>query len=874
MIKISKIISILFILILIRFVFVFDILKANLDIIFRPGTKILTVSLFSKYLLIIFGVMSFFYFIKKLKKTESQIKDGFFYLFFFYYILSSLSQRCVFNRFSYLYVLQTFNVKFSDLIPFFEQDLFFESPYIFWFALVISLIFYFLKKKNCQELAIPLWIIAFLFLDFPLSTILITNIIASIIIAILGFKYFDKNSSIYYHLLQFIIYLTIMVYGFYTSVYDDKQTLLYCVEITLLYYIPSFIMLFVCVRSKEENAIALTWVLPAITTSLLTMPITKIELYQCISVASATVNSFLFVGNLFIMVGFILALTFLFGKINEKIKNITFYLLSALGIIYYIFDFLLYHYSHFRINIETINWTMTMNNAFETTLKTCLNYIDNKTWFLIIFITILIVLCVIKSDKIFKKQSSLGNLCLMILLSGQISSTILPIISVVTFEELQEPFFILLKDIKLVQEKKNLTDSEIKTGLKECGIILKEYNDINPINGNNYNLILVTLESVHWRYLDIFCEENEKTWPEMSKFKDRMEVFPYFFSVFPESTTADVAVVTGLQPYASEYILNKSCLTSPSIVNEIKKADYETYLFTSGSVRDGNLISLVKTMPFDNSLTYTTKISNLPDDYWYWGIKEEKNVDNILNALSSRKNNKPYFVWYRSVYPHSPFPVFDDYKNLRFKKENFLFKDKVTDYKNCLVYLDRQLAKLVKGIDILDKKTNKKTFIIFVADHGEMLEEKDNFGLLGHGLYCQSKLTNCPCIVIHPESKGLIINKKFGSQIDVVPTILDYLKIKSSVKRYEFGESLINNLEHNRPIYLASSKSYALVEDGYYYYFIDKKSPKCSIEEVGLDQNFKATFNKINTYDEEKILEKYDRINKYFKLQEEFLSRY
>ena len=261
--------------------------------------------------------------------------------------------------------------------------------------------------------------------------------------------------------------------------------------------------------------------------------------------------------------------------------------------------------------------------------------------------------------------------------------------------------------------------------------------------GNGYNCILVTLESVQWRYLNLFCDDANKTWPEMSKYKERMEVFPNFYSCFPESTTGDVSVVSGLQAFTPNNLMNKNILTCPTVADELKKLNYETYLFTSGSIIDGNLIAITKTMNFDNILTYTSSTVKNKEDYWYWGIKEEKNVDNIVEALKKRQNNRPYFIWYRSVYPHAPFTVFEKPDEAVFKTENPLIKNIVYDYKNCLIYLDKQFSKLIENIDKINKETNQKTVLFFVADHGEMLGEKDNSGLFGHGLYAQSKLTNC-----------------------------------------------------------------------------------------------------------------------------------
>ncbi|MBQ2591645.1 MAG: sulfatase-like hydrolase/transferase [Candidatus Riflebacteria bacterium] len=876
MINISSLITLIIIIASVRFFSVADTLKTNLDIIFRPGTSVNSVYYSSKVLFGIIAIIALVFFIKTLKRTDGKVKNGFFFLLLIFYVISGLSQRDVYKNYSYLYVLQAYNIKFSDLIPFFEQDLFFEEPYIFWFILLMCGIFYVLRTKNMQEYAIPLWIIPFYFLDFPLNCAFVLYGITLLIIAIFGFKYCKNSSAIYYHCFQFLIYLIIVLYAYYSSFWEDRIILIYSLEILFIYFVLSTSLIFYLIKNKTRGAIASTWMIPAATFILIAMPMHKSELYSGLTISTSIVNSLFFLGNISIVVSFVLLLALIAGKISNKLKMFTFYSLSSIVIYYYIIDSFLYHYSHFRINQQTLAWTMAMDDIVGTTVKTCLNYTDFTTWLLIFLSIVIIALLLKNSNKLFKKQSSFRFFCLAFILSSQICSMLFPIVSKVAISELQDPFYSMLKGVELFKKSKGLSDDEIKAGFAECKVPVKEYNNTESLVGNGYNCIFVTLESVHWRYLDMFCQDKQ-TWPEMSKYKERMEIFPNFYSCFPESTTGDVTVVSGLQAFTPNNLMNKNILTCPTVADELKKLNYETYLFTSGSIIDGNLISIVKTMNFDSVLTYTSSMVKNQEDCWYWGIKEEKNVKNIIEALKKRDSKNPYFVWYRTVYPHAPFTVFEKPQDRVFQTENILVKNVIFDYKNCLIYLDKQLAKLVSEIDKIDKETNKKTILFFVADHGEMLGEKDNFGLFGHGLYAQSRLTNCPFIILYPDAKGFKVNKKFGSQIDVLPTMLDCLDIKPSVKRFEFGESLIRNTDNNRPIYLTSVKSYALVENGYYYYFIDKAYPQCLVEKIELDQNYKAVFKRIEikeNKDKKAIIEKYNRIKKYYELQEEFSLRY
>ena len=147
--------------------------------------------------------------------------------------------------------------------------------------------------------------------------------------------------------------------------------------------------------------------------------------------------------------------------------------------------------------------------------------------------------------------------------------------------------------------------------------------------------------------------------------------------------------------------------------------------------------------------------------------------------------------------------------------------------------------------------------------------------LTGHGLNTTPQLQNVVCIFIKPDSDGLKINKNFGSQIDIFPTILDYLKLEPSIERYEQGQSLDRNDLASRPIYLSSMKSYALVENGYFFEFRDKNSPNFKVTKLDFsDSDLKPTYQTLSNWpDHNEIYEKYKRVKKFFTIQKEFLNQ-
>ena len=416
-------------------------------------------------------------------------------------------------------------------------------------------------------------------------------------------------------------------------------------------------------------------------------------------------------------------------------------------------------------------------------------------------------------------------------------------------EVLKEPTFELIKSLSISDYFKNhLSFEEIEKGFKKCNFPFKKISEktINSITNNTKtNVILITLESVHWKYVNIFGKEP-KTWPLLSKLKDRMEIFPLIYSNYPESTCGDYAMVTSLVPYNHLFLNINKDMIHKGLVNELKKIDYDAYIFSSGSLFDGGLINIIKTQPFDYKFNFQSKNSNNYNS-WEWGYKEEYTTKKIIEFLKKREKDKPYFLWYRTVYPHAPFTQFGSNEHLLFqeKNENGALS-LVSKYKNALTYLDKVLYNFINEITELDEKNGQKTLIVMVGDHGEKLREKDNDYTTGHGLNTTPQLQNVVCIFIKPQNDGLKINKNFGSQIDITPTILDYLKIEPSVERYEQGQSLYRKDLLSRPIYLSSMESYAIIEDGYFFEFRDKNSPNFRVTKLNFsEEELKPTYEQL-----------------------------
>ena len=546
---------ILFFIRLLSFIFSFP---NNFDNLWRPGAFVSLPSIVS-WLLIIVSIVVLVVFIRKLKQTDSKTGNIFFFYLAVSFVSLSLFYRTIENtNITYLMLLIAADNPLSAILPNLTIDCLYESPYILWSLGLMLIIYYICWKNNHIEYSIPFWIIPFSLLGFHNNDFTIITMLSYCFLAILGITFSKNRSPIYILLLQFLINLFAVVYVYMTI--KLHPTYITAAILTLLvFYIPSFMVLWLICKRKNTQSIALTWILPLTTAYFLFIPLLRLRTTDNLIYLMSFLNLFIYLGNIFLITAIISLISFVSERIINKSGKYIFVFCSIITIIFYILDATLFYYSHFRINYQTLAWTMTMNDIIKTTLVTCINYLSPLTIILIFTVLLSSVFVLFKSRKIFSNQS-FKELFIYILLTSQFSVTLLQLSSTIP-QILRDPFFELISSLPVPKYfSKGLTKEEIFKGFEECNIDLKKYSEksVNTYNKKE-NLIFITLESVHWRYLNLFGKDS-KTWPLMSRFIDRMEIFPFIFSPFPESTCGDYAVITSLIPYNHLFIFVRKSL--------------------------------------------------------------------------------------------------------------------------------------------------------------------------------------------------------------------------------------------------------------------------------------------------------------------------
>jgi hypothetical protein len=322
----------------------------------------------------------------------------------------------------------------------------------------------------------------------------------------------------------------------------------------------------------------------------------------------------------------------------------------------------------------------------------------------------------------------------------------------------------------------------------------------------NLNVLLIFQESSYNKYLSLF-DGAENTEPLLSKYKDRMELFPNFFSNFAGSIYARFATFTGLYPVKDYEAFTYHRVNVKSIFDVLGQNDYENSVFYSSysdytGFRDflqGRGIKIMydaDTMPGERKGASVT-----------WGLPEEETLKAIQAQIQQyATNHQKFFLTYIPVAPHNPF----DGIPVQFQKH---LPQKFGDYTP--VYLDNLLYMDWVITSILDQLKNSglldNTLVIITDDHGEMLGQ--NGGPVGHGWAVTPALANIPLIIMDPGTPGYRINDTVGSQVDLLPTILDLLGISTPDDQLYQGTSLYSDRARaDRTIYLNSFQQYGIIE--------------------------------------------------------------
>jgi glucan phosphoethanolaminetransferase (alkaline phosphatase superfamily) len=321
------------------------------------------------------------------------------------------------------------------------------------------------------------------------------------------------------------------------------------------------------------------------------------------------------------------------------------------------------------------------------------------------------------------------------------------------------------------------------------------------------NVVLIFQESSYNKYLSLFDGKID-TQPLLAKYRDRMELFPNFFSSFASSIWARFATLTGLYPVPDYKAFTTTRVPVKSIFEVLHQNGYTCSLFDSCFFDYASFRDFLARRGLDAKYDADTMPGLRKTPPVSWGLKEEATLDAIRAQIQNYAMQKTnFFLTYLPVAPHNPF----DGTPRQFKKfKPEIIGDFTPLYLNELLYMDWTITSILdqlKSSGLLDH-----TLVIITADHGEMLGQDG--GPIGHGWAVTPELANIPLIIMDPGHPGYHLNDRVGSQVELLPTVLDLLGIPVPQDQLYQGRSLYAApTPADRKIYLSSLRQYGVIQD-------------------------------------------------------------
>lgn len=288
----------------------------------------------------------------------------------------------------------------------------------------------------------------------------------------------------------------------------------------------------------------------------------------------------------------------------------------------------------------------------------------------------------------------------------------------------------------------------------------------------HWNVLLVTFDTTRADHLQPYGNDRAAT-PTLQGLASEGFLFEQAYSAAPITAPSHSTILTGRYPIAHGvrdnglFVLADQELTLAEILRQngyATAAAIGAYpVITKFGFSQGFDL-------FDDRLTGNIE-DHLgeriaPKDRLFFDERRAAQVNEaVLPWLNQHAGKgKPFFIWLHYFDPHQPF------------EPPSPFDQRYADdlYAGEIAYADQALGRMLDHLRKLGELD--RTLIVMTADHGEGLGEH---GELTHAVLAYNSTLHVPLIIRPPAAigGGMRISEHVGS-VDIVPTILDLLRIK------------------------------------------------------------------------------------------------
>lgn len=295
---------------------------------------------------------------------------------------------------------------------------------------------------------------------------------------------------------------------------------------------------------------------------------------------------------------------------------------------------------------------------------------------------------------------------------------------------------------------------------------------IQFINNQRPNIVLIILEGWSADMVSA-CGGDKGFTPQLEKIAEEGVLFTNIYSSGSRSDQGMACILSGFpaQPKTSIIAQANKYPKLPCITPVLKKEKYYTSYYFGGQLSYGNIKGYLVYNNFDKITEIYDFDPELPQGKL--GLHDEYVLNRQLRELKTHP--QPFFSALFTASTHSPY----DMPIKKWRK----FNSNEEGYMNAVCYADSCLGNYFR--DAKKEEWYKNTLFVIVPDHSHNTHKNHEFD--------SPEYRKIPMLfageVIKNEFKGTL-NPVLGSQIDMISTLLNQMKINSS--EFTWSKNLMN----------------------------------------------------------------------------------
>ena len=301
---------------------------------------------------------------------------------------------------------------------------------------------------------------------------------------------------------------------------------------------------------------------------------------------------------------------------------------------------------------------------------------------------------------------------------------------------------------------------------QEVSNILSDWNKQNksialPKHDSAQNVIIIILESFSSEYMGINNPYKGYT-PFLDSLAKSNLFLPNHFANGKISMVAAPSILASIPGLMEEPYITSLYQTNTlnALGTELNKNGYHTSFFHAAKNGSMCFDAFTKNADFTHYYglnEYTGSKENFDGN---WGIYDEPYLEYFKETISAFP--QPFVSCVFTLSSHQPYSIPKQYSNV-FPKGDLEIHETIG-------YVDYALKKFFK--EAQKESWYKNTLFVITADHTHMHSKQEYMNLRGD--------YNIPLIFFHPSDKLVADTSLIANQIDIMPSILDYLQIVNS----------------------------------------------------------------------------------------------